>query len=221
MSDIRVRAPVTSPAILTGDAFGDVRGTPWGDVYTADWLVNHLIRGRVWTASDADQDDRVTAQTSFVNTTPTFLLNVPSGSYAIPLHVFLNQTGTVAGGEISVYMEYDNIAAFASGGTEETHLSSRTDSPQTRRCAVYSNATATAGYGVNIFSSTFVQDVGPAVGDDWKWHTLEWKWSDRGVPILLVGPASFKIFTFAATTAPTWTWSIAFAEGPSSELPGT
>ena len=87
--------------------------------YDVAWVL--AAGGRVYIASDADQNDRVTGQTSFANTTPTFLLNNPSTStvVCIPFYYQLTQTGTVAGGAISIETEARSATAYASGGTSE------------------------------------------------------------------------------------------------------
>jgi len=198
------------------EQYSGVRGTRDGSIFTADFMMGLAMQGRIFIASDADQNDTVTGQTSFANTTPTFLLNVPSGTTAIPLYAKLGQAGTVAGGAIDIIVEIDDIAAYSTGGTSETVLCARTDNPIGNKCALYSGATATAGYGI-VVESVFqmVQDVASAVADDYRWHQFKW---EPKIPIMLVGPASLKIFTYASTTGPTWVWSIAWAEIPSSDI---
>lgn len=170
------------------------------------WLTSE---GRVFYASDADQNDLVTGQTSFAATTPTFLLDVPDGTVAIPLMVRLFQSGTVAGGPVDVIIEIDNADRYDSGGTSETVLGSRTTGSKTNACALYTGATAAAGYGVRIFGATLGQDVTPAEG-----AVNEILWTPTAGLDLLVGPAAFAVYTYAAATGPTWFWTIKWAEIP-------
>lgn len=195
------------------------RGTRDGSIFTCDWLEALGQEGRVFFGSDADQNDALTGQTSFANTTPTLLLNVPASAVAIPLYLKLVEVGTVAGALIDVINEIDNIAAYASGGTEETVLSSRTDAPIAKLCSLYSTPTATAGYGVNIDADRLAPDVDPASAD--AGGPFKYEWNRGARPIYLVGPASWKIFTFAGTTGPSWTWTICWAELPASALTST
>lgn len=187
-----------------------------GDLLT--WLG---ARGHVFYASDADQNDAVTGQTSFANTTPTFLLNVPSGTTAIPLLARMGQTGTVAGGNIDVLMEFDDAARYSSGGTAETILCARTDAPLTNNtnftnATLYSGATASAGYGVRVFGREFAQDVDPASTE----FVPEVVWTPIAGLDFLVGPASWLIYTYAATTGPTWYWTIKWAAFPTGFVTG-
>lgn len=217
MSDIKGLPIVKSPSRDTADssATKGLRVTRDG-MLLSDYLLNLAFQGRIFIASDADQNDVVTGQTSFANTTPTFLLNVPSGTTAIPLFVKLAQAGSVAGAAIDIIVEIDDIAAYASGGTSETVLCARTDNPVGNRCSLYTGATATAGYGVNLeYVFQMIQDVLPGLTDAYQWHQFLWK---PDVPIFLVGPASLKVFTYAGTTGPSWAWSIGWGEVPSSDL---
>ena len=170
--------------------------------------------GQVFYASDADQNDLVTGQTSFAATTPTFIIDVPSGTTVIPLMVSLNQTGTVAGAKIDVIIEIDNADRYSAGGTEETVLCSRTDITAANLAKLYSGATANAGYGVRLQGLSIGQDVEPAEG-----ALQEYLWVPTSGVDFLVGPAAFLVYTYAATTGPTWFWTIKWAEIPSSFLP--
>lgn len=171
------------------------------------------LEGRVFYASDAAQNDRVTGQTSFAATTPTFLLRVPANTVAIPLLVSLGQSGSVAGGDVTVIIESDNVDRYSSSGTSETVYNSRTGPAlPTNQCTLYSGATAGSGYGARIMGVTVAADVAPAEG-----ISNELIWSPSG-PDVLVGPASFLVYTFAASTGPTWLWSLKWAEFPLDRL---
>jgi hypothetical protein len=182
---------------------------------SGDFPTYFASQGRVYYASDADQNDVVTGQTSFADTTPTFLLSNPVGSgvAAVPLQVSLTQTGAVAGGAIDVIIEIDNADRYASSGTAETVLASRTSGAVTKACTLYSGATASAGYGVRLFGVTLGQDVSPAEG-----AVQEVIWTPNGGLDFLMPDSSFLVYTYAAVTGPTWFWTIKWAEVPVGEL---
>lgn len=175
-------------------------------------------QGKVFYASDADQNDLVTGQTSFANTTPTFLLDIPSGTVAVPLMMTLCQTGTVAGGAVDIIMEFDNATRYASGGTSETAFNARSDKGavyQTdRNSRLFTGATASAGYGIRVMGLTTGQDVSPAEG-----AVQEIIWTPPAGFDFLVGPASWAVYTYAGTTGPTWFWTFKWAEWPYGEGP--
>ena len=170
--------------------------------------------GQVFYASDGDQNDLVTGQTSFAATTPTFIIDVPAGTTVIPLMVSLNQTGTVAGAKVDVIIEIDNADRYGSSGTEETVFNARTDITGGNLAKLYSGATANAGYGIRVQGLSIGQDVEPAEG-----ALQEFLWVPTSGVDFLVGPAAFLVYTFAGTTGPTWWWTIKWAELPSSFLP--
>lgn len=174
--------------------------------YSADLLWRVAMEGRLFTACDADQNDLVTGQTSFANTTPTFLLRVPAGVICVPLFLNLGQTGDVAGGPIDVIIEIDDVDRYASAGTKETTFSSRRRSLRTPQCSLYSGATASAGFGARIVGVTIGQDVSPAEG------AVPGPFWKPEMPLLLEGPASLLVYTYAASTGPTWFWSAGWAE---------
>jgi hypothetical protein len=192
-----------------------------------DYLNELAARGRFFYASDADQNDLVTGQTSFAATTPTFLVRcaADSGQIIIPAYVSLHQSGVVAGGAIDVIMEIDNADRFASGGTEETVLCSRTDGggelggTLPTGVTVTSNPTAGAGYGVRTMGLTLGQDVSPAEG-----IPAEIVWTPPRTLDYLKATAtiggSWLIYTYAGTTGPTWFWTLGFAVAPIGELHG-
>ncbi len=188
----------------------------WQEILSKPDPLSYLSSmGRVFYASDADQNDLVTGQTSFANTTPTFVLDVPAGTVAIPLMLRLFQTGTVAGAAVDVIIEFDDADRVTSG-TAETVLSSRTDQPIPPTCTFQSTVTAPSGYGVRVAGYTLGQDVSPAEG-----AVNEIIWAPTAGLDLLVGPAAMCVYTYAGTTGPTWFWSAKWAEFPKQWLAGS
>lgn len=181
-------------------------------ILTADYLWELARQGRVFLASDADQNDLVTGQTSFADTTPSFLLDVPTGTTAIPLFLNLSQTGTVAGGAIDVIIEADKRTRYASGGTSEKVFSSRAQmaGPASK---LYTGATAATGYGIRLWAATIGMDVSPAEG------AVQGPFWKSEAPYFLDGPASLNVYTYAGTTGPTWFWTVCWAEIPTKDLP--
>lgn len=215
MADFRARANTNTLSPVSNNGWADLAVDRLGGMFTSDLsglAARAAAAGRLIVASDADQNDQLTGQTSFADTTPTLLLNVPDGSAAIPLWVKLSQAGTVAGDFIDIIIEADNIAAYASGGTAETLYYFRNGGSFTTGCAVYSGATATAGYGVALHHERMAEDVDPASADA---SNFRWSWVPDFI-LPLVGPASLKVFTFAGTTGPTWRWSVGFADVPAA-----
>lgn len=195
-----------------GDVVHRSPATMDGVPFSADYLLRLALAGRQFIFGDADQNDAVLGQTSFANTTPTFLLSVPIGVTAIPLFLNLSQTGAVAGADIDFYVEYDFLDRFSTGGTAETGKNTNTGVPVSQRapqCTFRSNATASAGFGMTVDRTTIAPDVSPAEG-----IVPGPKWIPP-VPIILSGPASLLVYLLAGTTAPTVLWNFGCVELPS------
>ena len=217
MTELDLHVRPSDPGRLAEGAVRVVRGTADGSLYVSSWLDGLADEGRIYDAADADENDTVTGQTSFVATTPTFLLRVPDKTTAIPLCLKLVQAGSVAGDFIQIHVSTDNADRYSSGGTSEAVLSSRTDNPHTNACTFYTGATASAGYGITIDHETLAEDIDPASAD--AAPAFSYLWLPR-VPRRLVGPAAFLVYTYATSTAPTWRWAFSWAEIPSSAIGG-
>ena len=168
------------------------------------------IEGKVFYAADSAANTFVTGQTSWVVTTPTFLLQIPDGTTVVPLGINLNQTTPVAGGAVDILVEFDNADRYASGGTSETVFPARITGPSgtnTSLCTMWSNPTATSAYGIRVDGVTVGNDVSSAEG-----VINEYVWTPSGGYDFLVGPAAVLVFTYAGTTGPTWIWNFKWGE---------
>lgn len=204
----------------TRDGARAVAVTPNGAIFSAEYLHSLGREGRLFVGHDADENDTVlSASTSYAATDPTFLLAVPDGTVAIPLWVRLVQAGSVAGGAISIHISIDNTNLYSSGGTSEAIDNLRTDGAAANS-TLYSSAgsaivaSAATGARAIIWHHVIAPDVAPASADAAQFDVL---WTPPA-PLYVVGAGSFLIYTYAATTAPTWYWSIGWAEIPESEL---
>jgi hypothetical protein len=177
------------------------------------WEAALIFGGYAFVASDADQNDRVTGQTSFAATTPTFMLRNPVGSDVLifPPYYHLNHTGSVAGGDIAVETEIDRDV-YSSAGTSEQVRNQRFGmaGKPTNKGLMYTGATAVSSYGAAIGSVTLAPDVSPAEG-----VINIYEWSNPG-GVLLDPATCIKIFTSAASTAPTWAYHFPWYEIPLS-----
>lgn len=179
---------------------------------SADISWRLALEGRIYVAADADQNDRVTGQTSFAVTTPTFTLHNPasSGVLVLPFFYQLAQTGTVAGGDIGVDTEIIAPSSFTSGTLERTRrLRIGYDNGVSgNKALLYSTVTAASSYGIAVGHATLGPDISPAEGVI---NIYEWQ---APVGCILDPDSSMNVFTYAATTGPTWGWHFVWAELP-------
>src|SRR5690348_11826469 len=166
MADSRGFTQAAPGAVVRANrnSYRNLATTPEGALFTADYL-NALAReGRVFTATPgaANNTGITGVATSFSATTPDFTLEVPSGTTCIPVRIQMSQTGTVAGGAISVIIAVQNAIERSSAGTVFPNiLSTRTDGAGiTRACVPYTAPTvATDTVGVAIYRTILTQSV--------------------------------------------------------------
>lgn len=196
------------------DTLKPVRLNPRGELVVPDWMTQLALDGRVFNISNLTIETVALGSTSFADTDPFILVDVPTGTTIIPLEVLLAQGGTVAGGVITVLITTDDGLRFSSGGTAVTPINLRKDDPITSATSAYvGDATAiVAAANVDadtIWAGLLDQDVtDPNSTENVIWTARNY------IPPILIGPASLLIFAFAATTAPGLFWSVKWAEIP-------
>ena len=168
-----------------------------------------IFDGRAFMVSNAARETALAVGgTSFSDTAPAFILDVPSGTGVVPLEIDLRQGGTVAGGMITVLATLSDKVRRASSGTSHTPQNMRFDEPQSAGCSFYTGATAIANADdITLFGGLYEQDLDGAVGVS----QVHWSARDSYAPYL-VGPASLVIYTFAGTTQPSWFFTFKWAE---------
>ncbi|MEK7468814.1 MAG: hypothetical protein AAB074_15670 [Planctomycetota bacterium] len=152
------------------------------------------VGGRRFSVAHQTPGTTVTGQTSFVATTPTFLINQASAAHRVVLSNFaLCQIGTPAGGTIHVALAIDSSDRYSSGGTSITPQATAMPSALTAGFSFRFNPTAAAASAVRILN---------------EWTQPAWAGSifnpDLHDGVLIGYTGSILIYTWAATTAPTW-----------------
>ena len=168
-----------------------------------------ILDGRAFMVSTATRETALAVGgTSFSDTAPAFILDVPSGTGVVPLEIDLRQGGTVAGGMITVLATLSDKVRRASSGTSHTPQNMRFDEPQTSGCSFYTGPTAnTNDDDISLFSGLYEHNLDGALTTS---HVL---WSARhSYAPYLVGPASLVVYTFAASTQPCWFFTFKWAE---------
>jgi hypothetical protein len=187
--------------------------------------------GYVYNISQVALTTPITGVTSFATTTPSFIVvaDAASGMTFVPLYFSYQQSGTVAGGTISIFMEVDNADRYTSGGTAQTVMNAwvngtgfgnaQTTLPTgvTAFAATGTAITATDAVGIRIWSPEVGQDVAPAEGVS---NELVWTPPAGGPEVLSTSAtlgASWLVHAVAATTGPTFRYSAKIAVFPTSQ----
>lgn len=173
--------------------------------------------GYVWRTSDADANDVITAQTSFADTSPTLIVEVPANFILIPVEVCFAQAGTVGTGPLTLIVERDNIAKRSASGTSELQVNCNDRfASATKNATVYTGATGTAGYGMRLMGKQVGADVDSAEGVD-----TEYLWTPNGIELIggstSVGGSLVVYLYSTAGTGPTVYWGAKYAVVPLSD----
>lgn len=203
---------------------GNIRLNRRGELVTIDQYQQWVFDGRVFLLSNIARETPAamgTASATFSDTDPALLVDVPNGTTMVPLEIILNQAGTVGGGVIRVLITLDDKVRYTSGGIAIPKQNMRFDEPRPSICPAYEGTTdivaAAAGDDITLEGAYLDQDVGTApYGTPTKIH---WSAREKIAPVL-VGPASLVIYTYAATTQPSWFFVIKYAEFATTEVVG-
>lgn len=152
------------------------------------------IGGRRFSVAHQTPGTTVTGQTSFVATTPTFLLNQANAAHRLVLSNFaLGQIGTAAGGTIHVALAIDSADRYSSGGTAITPQATAMPSAASAGFTFRFNPTASSPSAVRyLYEWTQPAFIGSVFNPD----LLD------GVLIGFTG--SILVYTWASSVAPTW-----------------
>lgn len=184
-----------------------------GEQVTPDFYQQLVQDGRVFLASNAARETALAGGgTSFSDTAPAFLLDVPTGYTVMPLEIHLAQGGTVAGNVINVLVTLSDKTRYASGGGAITPQNMRFDEPYASACSFYGCGTDIVANAnaddITLWAAILDQDVSTKPES-----TINVNWSARvNLAPLLVGPASLVIYAYAGTTEPSLFFNITWAE---------
>jgi len=167
-----------------------------------------------YTISHQTPTTLVTGQTSWVATTPTFMIYKTATQISNRLilsNFTLEQDGTVAGAKIGIIGAIDTTNRYASGGTAvvpQLTSAQQVASAVTPEFTFRTNPTATAAGSFNTIPRYF--NLGswlPVTGT-----TLPT--CDCQDEFVIQGPGSILIYTFATGTGPSWNFTFEVIEEP-------
>lgn len=169
--------------------------------------------GRRFAVTHQTPGTAIAAQTSFVATTPTFLVSQSGGSKRVVLSSMnLSLVAPAPGGAVNVLVAIDRTNRYSAGGTSVTPQNLLADPDD----AADANA---AGFAFRTNPTASAAGAGATV------PRYAWVWS---IPRVVANPTPFSvgfddgavigktgsilIYTWAATTAPSWLFSFEFVE---------
>ncbi len=197
---------------------GRIRLNRRGELVGIDQYQQWVADGRVFVASPAAREtaEAIGTVDTFSDTDPALLLDVPSGTTAIPLEIIMNQGGTVAGGNITLLITLSDKIRYSSGGVAITPKNMRFDEPRSSTCRFYSGSTDIVANAnaedLTLFAQNLIHDIDTLEGGNVQWTARKF------IAPVLVGPAALPIYAEAATTQPSFFYVVKWAEFDTTEV---
>jgi len=211
LRDVELRGKVRQEGYnVEGDGNTQVaRMTPRGELVTSDLMQQMVFDGRAYLVSNTARETVLTSGATFSDTAPALLLDVPTGTTAIPLQIYLHTK--VDDKSQTLLVTLSDKTRYSSGGTAHTPQNMRFDEPNGSACSFYDMASAiTANSNTDditlIANHPQVEDYNSSTDNG----TLEWT-ARRFIAPALVGPASLVIYSYGSDTMPLF-FSIAWGE---------
>ena len=172
-----------------------------------DDILSLAGEGKVFHVNNPTIGTGVTGQTSYAATLSTLTFrNTSSNKIMVPLYAKLSQTGSVAGGIITIHVSTLEVGQFTSGTALTVYNANQqvTSSPSVLAYHTATLPTFTTGNQRLVHTETIFQTVTAA----------------NRTPVVFPAPGfaqvrpggQLDIYTLAATTGPTWMFNIAWAE---------
>lgn len=224
MSD-EIKTRVQQESYMTyGDGVqGEMRLNRRGEAVMPDPFTQLVADGRVFNTSNAVQEtleDLSETARGSDNVNPALLLDVPSGTTAIPLEIMLDIGVDGTDEDIAITVNTDDDVRYSSGGVAITPVNMRKDDPRSVKCKMYSGS-STITASANTDDDTIDSARLPAEALPKSTETGEpsylWTAKKRIAPVL-IGPASLLVFAVSATADQTYNWSVKWVEYDTTEM---
>lgn len=208
----------TSPSRETSD--GNV-GAAWGlrdgAVVTVDWYTAMALEGRVFNIANATPDTTMTGSVNYDATHPGVYVGVPDGAVMVPVH-FDVVCEDAAGTDTHFHIGCDDAELYSSGGTAVSACNNiRTDNPHASAVsAKYASDSAITITDPGATERILYNKV-YAFANEADHEPYQVVWEPKAPPIL-VGPASFFVYIYAASTAPEYNFSLQWVELPKNAV---
>ena len=208
----------TNPQSYTDGLSSNLSGTyarasRRGELIVPEWKDELAREGRMFNVSNLARQTAIAAGgLTYSETAPAFSVDIQAGNVAVPSRLLITQGGTVAGGPITWFIAYDTTTRFSSGTAVGPSYNLRTDQPSPSGLTWYANptlVTKTSSTIATLAGGILVQTV--TTNSSSAGTFIDFNTSNNVMPVL-VGPACLIIYTFAATTQPSWLFSFTWYE---------
>jgi len=216
MAETRVRELTYSN--FEEDEGGEIRINKRGELIVTDWKEQAALDGRCFNFANLTPDTLITGTVDYAAATPEIIIVVPVGTTILPYYVCItheDQAGTLN----NIKVGFDTGNLYTSGGTVGSAINNlRTDDPFKSAITTAKNGHVAIVMVDPTASERFMFHwVDPFVhADDRGGHyIIEWK--PRVSPVL-VGPATFYVYDYSATTGAAYEYVVQWVEVPTASI---
>jgi len=175
------------------------------------WLTAMALEGRVFNSAQASPDTKLTGSVNYDATHPGLCFVAPAGIVMIPIHLDVHAED-MTGTDNHVMVVVDNGNLYASGGTASAAVTNlRTDTPIPSAVTKYYNSDSAITITDPGAGETILWQYFDAFADATTSPPFIAEWNPR-VPPVLVGPATFMVYIYSATTALEYGFSLQWVE---------
>ncbi len=200
---------------------GMIRLNRRGEIVAADWVMQLVLDGRVFIASNAAMETaRDIGNATYTETEPAIAIDVPTGTTLIPLEIMIYQGGAVATADVTILMTVDDTGGRITSGNAVTARNYLINATEPNSSAVtvkiHDEGTTALVTAVPNEDNTFFAKLQAEalVGGDLQ----DVHWSARKyIPPVIKGPGSLVIYWYG-TGNPEGFWHLLWAEIPTISI---
>jgi len=210
LRDVELRGKVRQEGYnVEGDGNTQVaRMTPRGELVTSDLMQQFVFDGKAYLVSNSARETALASGASFSDTAPFALLDVPAGTTAIPLQIFVSTK--VDDKTHTVLVTLSDKTRYTSGGTAHVPQNMRFDEPSGSACTFVSMGSAITANSNADDITLFAYHAQIEGFEDETPSQIEWT-AKRYIAPALVGPASLVIYHYGSDQMPVF-FSIVWGE---------
>lgn len=214
MADLKILAQTTGKQRVGNGVMVSATGTRDGALYVADYILGMAIEGKVFHAQLGSATTPVTFRVGLTALQPEFVIDVPSGTTIIPIHlgVYLE---AAAGTVTEIVAEVSQALRGSGTSTAGTIMSTRSSRANSSSCLfyyTYSGNAVAASNPLEFWRDGFAIAQAAGVPAKFRYDV------QQQTPQVIDGPGALSIYIDGTGTAPTGYIKASWIELPTTAL---
>ncbi len=184
-----------------------IRTTADGSIFTAPWVVGHLLDGRIFSVNAGTVTSAITSAGVVAATTPDVYMRIPQGTKIIPLHVNVSLDALTDDQDLEIVAAVSNrLDTTPTGPSSLTVINRQMGHSNGSLVLADSDVSAVddmaaSGFQYLEFFRVLAEyGAKPVAAQNEQGQALSFNWyADEDVPLSVKGPASLAIFVGKAS----------------------